>query len=191
MLLHLIWITLLSLASSLPVESELNHKDTALAIRDTGDAMALEVRDQYGISYTVNQNFIVHSAGPSFNGPFTPNGVSFYFQTDGNFVAYIGPTVKSNAVWASDTSGHSRCSNPSLCYLAFLADGNLVISVRGNVIWSTGTAGRGYTLAFAGQAPYIAIYNKDNTKIWSSGGGATRPDPPDDPCSRGSHPICQ
>ena len=186
MLLHLLWTTLLGLASSLPLELEYNHENAALAVRDAGAVMTLGARSSSGVTYNVNQNFLTYSSVPSFNGPFGPNSVSFYFQGDGNAVAYNGDPVTPNAVWDSGTGGHGDiCSNSGQCYLVFQGDGNLVIYIGGSPAWATGTAGKGYTVAFNGQAPYVVIYNRGNSVIWSSP-GPPPPPPRDPPCN----PVC-
>ena len=186
MLFHLISTTLLGLAASLPVELELTHESLALALRDAGAVMPLESRTSSGVTYTISQNFVVNGNGPPFAGPYSPDGVSFNYQNDGNFVVY---DPYGNPVFTSNTGAHENiCDNSSSqCYLAFLGNGNLAVYIGGSIAWQTGTAGKGYQVAFMGKAPYVIIYNKSNKAIWNSGGAAP---PPGGPCARGTGVIC-
>jgi hypothetical protein len=133
------------------------------------------------------------TAGPGYDGPTglgTPNGATAFaavttlasgqilkpghnlsdggltltMQTDGNLVAYLSTGgVGSQAVWASNTSGHPGA------YAAMQSDGNLVVYTAnggpstGGALWSTGTYGH--------SGAYATVQTDGNLVVYASTGG--------------------
>ena len=90
-----------------------------------------------------------------------PTGVSFVFQTDGNFVAYKdGSPV---AATASNSSG-------SNLFLVFQTDGNLVVYSGSTPLWATETGGvaTGAYLVLQDKSPYIQIVGQDGSVYYTA-----------------------
>ena len=139
----------------------------------------LAKRNPASVTYTVG-SLNVQKAAPAFLS--LDKNIGFYFQGDGNFVAYVGTPSAANALWSSGTSGNDCDHNP--CSLNFQSDGNLVVYINGQSKWASNTSGHtSALLVFQDVAPYIAIYNSDRSKrLWSSGTPTTTPPP--GPCGR-------
>ena len=88
-------------------------------------------------------------------------GYRLTFQVDGNFVLY-NPT--GQPIWASNTWTPNDPSD----VLTLRSDGNLVISRRGQTLWSTNTSGN-FDAALAFQTTgNVGLYTADFQPLWST-----------------------
>lgn len=94
------------------------------------------------------------------------HGVIMQYQGDNNIV--VLDTASGNAVWASGHTINGGCGSPSLCRLAFTADGNLLTYYNGKPQFSTGTEGRGTSMVCMNESPWIQIFDKSGTVIWDT-----------------------
>jgi hypothetical protein len=110
------------------------------------------------------------SAGELNMGPGTVidlhGDISVQYQGDNNLVVYLNSGVNSVPVFAS---GHtvSSCSAGE-CFLTFGDDGDLKTTVNGATEFSTGTSGRGKSLTFLNEAPYVKILDAQGNIIFSA-----------------------
>jgi hypothetical protein len=91
------------------------------------------------------------------------------YQTDGNFVLYIGGQAK----WASNTSFGVFCPLCKDSHTEFQSDGNLVVyNINSFEItfaaWASNTANRGATRLSLQTDGNLVIYNASNQPLWAS-----------------------
>uniref|UniRef100_A0A914XHH6 Bulb-type lectin domain-containing protein n=1 Tax=Plectus sambesii TaxID=2011161 RepID=A0A914XHH6_9BILA len=94
-------------------------------------------------------------------------GYRAYMQGDGNFVLYVGPLSKSNALWSSKTAG--RGYPPYRLWVQ--GDNNLVVyDVHSKALWSSGTAGKGTKPArlIMQDDGNLVLYDASSRALWSS-----------------------
>jgi hypothetical protein len=108
----------------------------------------------------------------------SPNGIYYcYFQADGNLVVYDRSNARNNAIWNSETSGHTITN----CILQ--CDGSFVLYNNTTVVC--------HSHSFCGRYPpywiqmqddgNLVIYNVRKQAIWSSKFGSTNVENPPQP----------
>lgn len=89
-------------------------------------------------------------------------------------------SYNGNAIWSSNTAGHS-CESGDTCRLAWQGDGNLVVYVNGAALWSSATAGRGELLRFTAQSYAVEITGVESEGsapvLWRTPETGNQPDP--------------
>ncbi|MCJ1333351.1 hypothetical protein MMC10_010046 [Thelotrema lepadinum] len=128
-------------------------------------------------NYTAGGFSVAASSSPFL----TANGVTYFLQTDGNFVAYTtAASGTRTAVFNSGTAGHNCVAGSTAsCQLAFQSDGNLVLYVGSTAVWATNTNAAtgtpGKTLALYGSylpgsvIQYVEVYDAAGNTRYSSG----------------------
>jgi len=156
--------TVLRNRADLEVEDYPSHEPFTISIQTSEDAPPI-------IAWEAIQNKTIR---PS-NLPFLrlAHAVSVHLQTDGNFTVYRGDTRKTNCMWHSGTWRSYHKGED--CELRFQGDGNLAIYVENAAVWSTGTQGRGQTLLFSNENPFMTILDRNRVPIWNTTGIQRRP----------------
>lgn len=116
------------------------------------------------VNYGLNQL----NVGPNTVLANLHNGILTQYQGDSNIVTYNTSTGSYVAVWASGHTSTACESNPDTCSCDFQGDGNFVTYAAGTPLFVSNTAGKGNTLTFLNERPWIQIADSAGNVIWDT-----------------------